>query len=111
MQEEHQWTVSTQVPVEERQRHLNQDSGHQHEGDGEAQPDGVLALVVHATHHRGGDELGTVQQCGQHHAERRPDAAVIDHQQDSVVHRGSIVLGLIRHVWRLPLDGVVVLHG
>ena len=111
MQEENQWTVSTQVPVEERQRHLNQDSGHQHERDSEAQPDGVFGLVVHATHHRGSDELGTVQQCGQHHAERGLDATLIDHQHDSVFHGGTIVLGLLRHVWRLPHDGVVVLHG
>ena len=107
VQEEDQGPVPTQVPVDERQRQLNEHGGHQHEGDGEAQPDVVLGLVVPAAQHGGGDELRQVEYGGQHDTEGSVDVAVIHHQHDPVLHhhRGALLRVQVRDV---PL---VLLHG
>lgn len=106
VQEEDQGPVPTQVSVDERQRQLDEHRGQQHEGDGEAHPDDIVGLVVHAAEHGGGHELCAVQHGGQHDAEGGTDPAVIDHQHDSVLrHRGALLRVYVRD---LPL---LLLHG
>jgi len=107
VQEEDQRPVPTQVPVDERERQLDEQGGQQHEGDGEAQPDDIVGPAVHCAEHRGGDELRAVERRGQQHAEGGLDPAVIDHQHDSVpVQHGAVVLRV--DVGDLP---VLLLHG
>lgn len=89
MQEEHQGPVPTQIPVDEDEGELYEQRGHQHEGDGEAHPGSVQGLVVHAAQHRGRDELGAVEQGGEHDAEGRLDAAVVHHQHNAVLGSGA----------------------
>lgn len=99
VQEEHQGPVPTQIPVDEDEGELYEQRGHQHEGDGEAHPDGVQGLVVHAAQHRGRDKLGAVEQGGQHDAERRPDAALVHHQHNAVLGRCARRRGALRRLY------------
>lgn len=91
MQEEDQWAVSSQVSMNECQRQLSQYSGHQHEGDGQPHPGVVIALVVHVAKHSRADKLSTIQQSGQHHAERGLNVTVVHNQHDSVFRGGFLV--------------------